>query len=213
VIGRRARADGAVAAWSVASALLRYPDAQLLAALPAIREAALAARVPRAREVAALIDAWRDRSLTDLQAEYVEVFDMGRRTSLYMSWHQYGDQRQRGLVLIKLKRAYQEHGMAPVEDELPDWLPLMLQFAALAPAPAGVELLQKWRAPVELVRRGLHEQGKQQAVLLDLVSATLPKLGANVSQAVEKLLLEGPPTEEVGLEPFANTMPEVSIHG
>ncbi len=212
MIGRRGRATSVVTAWSIASALLRYPDEELMAALPAIRQAALTERVPHAQRVTELIDAWLARELTDLQAEYVEVFDMGRKTSLYLSWHQYGDQRQRGLVLLKLKRIYQEHGLAPVEDELPDWLPMILQFAAVAPAPVGVDLLEKWRAPIELVRRCLRDRDRSQVVLLDLVSATLPKLGSSVGAAVEKLLAEGPPTEEVGLEPFVNAMPEV-LHG
>lgn len=213
MIARKSKQATGVETWSIVSALLRYPDAELVAALPAIRAAALAERIPHADEIAALIDDWTSRDLTGLQAEYVEVFDLGRSTSLYVTWHQYGDQRQRGLVLLKLKRAYQEHGMSPVEDELPDWLPLMLQFAAMAPAPAGVELLDKWRAPIELVRRALHDQERPQAVLLDAVSATLPKLGANVKAAVEKLLTDGPPEEKVGLEPFgmAAAAPEEAI--
>lgn len=198
-----------VATWRVVSALLRYPDEDLQSALPTIREAALAERVPESEAIAALIDDWSSRELIDLQTEYVELFDLGRQSSLYMSWHQYGDRRQRGLVLLKLKRAYQEHDMHPVEDELPDWLPLMLEFAAFAPDPAGVELLQKWRAPIELVRKVLHDQERPQAVLFDALSATLPKLGSNLRETVEQLLAQGPPDEEVGLEPFGpgNEMP------
>lgn len=198
-----------VAAWRVTSALLRYPDELLMAALPAVRETALEERIPHADEVAALIDSWHGRDLLELQSEYVEVFDLGRRTSLYMTYHQYGDRRQRGLVLSKLKREFQSHGMAPVEDELPDWLPLMLEFAALAPEPAGGDLLESWRAPIELVRKALHDQGRPEATLLDCVSATLSKLGPSVREAVERLLAEGPPGEDVGLEPFGpdNEMP------
>ena len=209
MIKRGSARERHAAAWRVSSALLRYPDESLLAALPAIRALALDARIPHADEVVALIDALRDRDLIDLQSEYVEVFDLGRNTSLYMTWHQYGDRRQRGLVLSKLKREFQGHGMAPVEDELPDWLPLMLEFAVLAPEPAGGELLENWRAPIELVRKALHDQDRPQAALLDCVSATLSKLGPSVREAVERLLAEGPPGEEVGLEPFGpgNEMP------
>jgi nitrate reductase delta subunit len=209
-MSRRESAHAArVAAWSVASALLRYPDESLAAALPAIRETALAEKIPHAGDVAALIDAWRGRDLIALETEYVELFDLGRSTSLYLTWHQYGDRRQRGLVLSKLKREYMSHGMSPLESELPDWLPLMLEFAANVPDPAGVDLLEKWRAAIELIRKMLHDQDRPQAVLLDVVSATLPKLGGNVRATVERLLAEGPPDEEVGLEPFGpgNEMP------
>lgn len=202
MIGRKPNHQARTDAWRVASALLRYPDASLVKALPTIREAALQEQIPHDTEIAKLIDSWLDRELIDLETEYVEIFDLGRSTSLYLTWHQFGDRRQRGLVLSKLKREYMTHGMNPVESELPDWLPLMLEFAAVAPEPVGVELLEKWRAPIEMIRKVLHEQNRPQAVLLDLVSATLPKLGSNVREAVERLLAEGPPDEEVGLEPF-----------
>lgn len=209
MIRRKPVREQRVAAWRVASALLRYPDEQLVAALPAIRDMALSLRTPGAADVAALAGNWLQRDLIELQSEYVKVFDLGRDTSLYMTWHQYGDQRQRGLVLSKLKREFQSHGMSPVEDELPDWLPLMLEFAATVPDPAGAELLESWRAPIELVRKSLHDQGRPEAVLLDSVSATLSKLGPSVRAAIERLLAEGPPGEEVGLEPFGpgNEMP------
>ncbi len=202
MIGRKNNHDAHVAAWRIASALMRYPNAELVAALPAIRAAAIDQKVPHTDEITRLIDVWSDRELIELETEYVEIFDLGRSTSLYLTWHQYGDRRQRGLVLSKLKREYMTHGMNPVENELPDWLPLMLEFAAAAPEPAGAELLEKWRAPIELIRKVLREQERPQAVLLDLVSATLPKLGSNVRETVERLLAEGPPEEEVGLEPF-----------
>lgn len=203
MIGRKAASHATRhETWSVVSALLRYPDADLVAALPRIREAALAAKIPHADGVAAMIDEWSARDLMDLETAYVEVFDLGRSTSLHLTWHQYGDQRRRGLVLSKLKRAYMEHGLSPVADELPDWLPLMLEFAVAAPEPAGVILLEQWRAPIELIRRVLHDQSRPQAVLFDALSATLPRLGTGVRRSVERLLAEGPPDEEVGLEPF-----------
>lgn len=188
--------------WKVTSALLRYPAEPLFAALPAIREATLGANIPEGEAIVELIDRWSERQPSELQAEYVQTFDLGKRAALHVSWHQYGDRRQRGMVLLKLKRRYQQFDMTPIEDELPDWLPLMLEFAAEAPAPEGVSLLQEWRAAIELIRRDLTEQGSDWAVLLDAISATLPKLGADVRTAVEKLIAEGPPGDEVGLEPF-----------
>lgn len=213
MIGRRSKTENSAAAWSIASALLRYPDESLIKALPQIRAAVIESRIDKAEEVVELIDSWIGRNVIDLQQEYVAVFDMGRNASLHMTWHQYGDRRQRGLVLLKLKREFQQYGMSPVEDELPDWLPLMLEFAVRAPEPAGRELLEKWRAPIELVRSALHEQDRPQAVLLDIVSGTLSKLGPSIRDAVETLLAEGPPGEDVGLEPFGpdNDMPSATL--
>ena len=177
--------------WEVCSALLRYPSEELAAALPAIADAARELQVSEGADIAALAERWQNTDLTALQAEYVEVFDLGRSRSLYLSWHQYGDRRQRGMVLLKLKRQFREHGYGPVTDELPDWLPMVLEFAAAAPDPVGRELLEQWRAPVELIRGNLKERGDERAVLLDAISATLSKLGSDIQAAVTRLLEEG----------------------
>lgn len=189
-------------AWRVASALLRYPDEELIAALPTIRAAVEDSKLPQRKEVVALIDSFNQLTPIELQEQYVATFDLSKKCALHVSWFQYGDRRQRGMVLLKLKRRYMEFEMFPSEDELPDWLPLMLEFATDAPSPEGVSLLQEWRAAIELIRRGLNETESQYVVLLDLVSATLPKLGSNIREAVDRLIEDGPPGDEVGLEPF-----------
>jgi nitrate reductase delta subunit len=202
MIGRRMDDQNRRDAWRVTSALLRYPDATLVEALPSIRDAVEDSKLPSRKQLIELIDGWLARDPIELQEKYVETFDLSKRCALHVSWFQYGDRRQRGMVLLKLKRRYMEFEMFPSEDELPDWLPLMLEFAAEAPAPEGTSLLQEWRAAIELIRRSLAESESEYTVLLDLVAATLPKLGSNLREAVDKLIEDGPPGDEVGLEPF-----------
>jgi nitrate reductase delta subunit len=119
---RKVAIDTAQATWQIVGALLRYPDAELVAALPAIRAAAIDERIPHAQPVAELIDVWCALPVSELQARYVERFDMHRSCSLDMSWHQFGDRRQRGLVLLNLVQTYQRHGFGPASGDLPDWL-------------------------------------------------------------------------------------------
>lgn len=202
MIGRRGNHQDRALIWEIASALLRYPNDELVAALPEIAAAARESGFAGAEEVAQLAERWQQADLNELQAEYVEVFDLGRARSLYLTWHQYGDRRQRGMVLLKLKHTYQDAGFAPVTDELPDWLPMTLEFAAQVPHPIGRDLLEKWRAPIELIRRNLGDRGDEHVVILDAVSSTLSKLGSDMQAAVEKLLQDGPPDEEVGLAPY-----------
>lgn len=189
-------------AWVIASAMLRYPDQQLLTALPVIRGELEDSKLPDRARLIALIDQWLGEDPYLLQQRYVATFDHNKNRALHVSWFQYGDRRQRGMVLLKLKRRYMDFEMAPREDELPDWLPLMLEFAAHAPDPEGVSLLQEWRAAIELIRRSLTDEDSEYAPILDMISGTLPKLGSNLREAVDKLLEEGPPGEEIGLEPF-----------
>lgn len=188
--------------WRVASALLRYPDDDLLGALPTLRLAIERSTLSQRDQLLALLDEWAVTDPFELQRHYVEAFDLNKNRALHVSWFQYGDRRQRGMVLLKLKRRYMQFDLIPHEDELPDHLPLMLEFAAAAPDPEGVSLLQEWRAAIELIRRSLDEDGDSYKVVLDLVSSTLPKLGSNVREAVDRLISEGPPGDEVGLEPY-----------
>lgn len=199
---RRRKTEAARSSWQIAAALLRYPDESLHQALPQI--AAAAAELPgkSGEPVSALCERWQQRTALDLQREYVEVFDLDRRAALHLSYHQYGDRRQRGVVLLGLKRKLEAYGFTAAGEELPDWLPLLLEFAARAPESAGSELLEQWRAPIELIRRHLAERGHDHVVIFDLISGTLGSLGKNVERALERLIAEGPPEEEVGLQPF-----------
>jgi nitrate reductase delta subunit len=141
--------------------------------------------------------------LRALEREYVETFDFDRRASLYLTFHTHGDRRQRGLELIRLKRRYAQAGLILAEGELPDYLPVVLEFADLAPEP-GRELLAGLREPVELVRSRLRERESRYTLLLDAVVATLPALTRRQSERLRRLAEEGPPAELVGLEPAAS---------
>lgn len=71
--------------------------------------------------------------LLDAQSCYVETFDRGRKVSLYVFEHVYGESRDRGPAMIELKRAYSEHGLETDSRELPDFLPVLLEFCAQLP--------------------------------------------------------------------------------
>jgi len=185
------------------SLLLQYPTAELLDAHSEL--AAAAATLPdRAARSGSerLLASFEGRSLGELQQTYVETFDFDRRASLHLTYHTHGDRRQRGLELVRLKRRYAEAGLELAEGELPDYLPVLLEFAALEPATGG-ELLSALRESLELVRSRLHERESPYAGLLDAVVEGLPKLTRAQRERIERLAEEGPPAELVGLEPFA----------
>jgi nitrate reductase delta subunit len=85
---------------------------------------------------------------------------------------------------------------------VPDFLPLILEFAALAPE-AGSRILIQCQAGLELLRRALHEAASPYGHLLDALCAQLPALAPRHLAELTRLAAEGPPTEAVGLEPFA----------
>jgi nitrate reductase molybdenum cofactor assembly chaperone NarJ/NarW len=187
------------------SLLLQYPTDELLAARAEL--AAVAASGPLERFAAW----WATEEPGELRRAYVETFDFARRNSLYLTYHVHGDRRQRGIALLRLKQRYAAAGLELLDGELPDYLPVMLEFAALAPEDVGLAALAESRDAIELVRASLHDAGSPYARLLDAVTALLPGLTGAQAARVRRLAAEGPPTEQVGLEPFAP--PEVMPMG
>lgn len=91
--------------------------------------------------------------------------------------------------------------MHPSDDELPDYLPMVLDFAALTPR--GERLLRAHRADLELLRRALDQAAMPYVDVVVAVCALLPRLGRREAGLVRTAWEAGPPREEVGLEPFA----------
>lgn len=187
----------------LASLLLQYPEGDRLAARADFHAAAEALGGGRQAEALRTFAAWaRYVPAGELQARYVETFDFSRRSSLYLTYHLLGDRRQRGMALLALKQRYAAAGLELADGELPDYLPVVLEFAVLAPEP-GVELLQRYRASIELIRASLHGDASPWAPLLDAVVAPLPGLSRAQRARVRRLARDGPPEEQVGLEPYA----------
>lgn len=196
----------------LASLLLQYPqEATVAAATAALGLAIAPARSAQAARLREFCSWYVSRPLAELEREYVEAFDFDRRASLHLTYHVHGDRRQRGLALLRLKETYRAQGLEPPATELPDYLPAMLEFAALAPAGSGERLLEEHRVAIELLRAALRERGSRFATLLDAVVAGLGRLGSGKLARIRRLAAEGPPHEEVGLEPFAP--PEVMPAG
>ncbi|MCE6996372.1 nitrate reductase molybdenum cofactor assembly chaperone [Saccharothrix sp. S26] len=190
-------------AWQVQSLLLGYPDEQAFARLPLLRAATRTLPAPLAVPLTAFLDHMAATPPTDLAADYVATFDHRKRFSPYLTYFAYGDTRKRGLALLRFKHAYRAAGLEPVDDELPDHLAVVLEFAATGDPATGLRLLGEHRAGLELLRVGLREAGSPWAHVLESVSATLPPLGRHEHEAIARLAAEGPPEEEVGLAPFA----------
>jgi nitrate reductase delta subunit len=120
----------------VLSALLSYPDAGVRRHLPEMleilrRENALP--LARRDELDALIAKLRGGDPLDVEAEYVQLFDRGRGTSLHLFEHVHGDSRDRGPAMIDLAQTYEQAGLLLAPGELPDYLPAVLEFVSTQP--------------------------------------------------------------------------------
>jgi nitrate reductase delta subunit len=159
--------------------LLRYPDAQLMQALPQISQALVdeaAVGASRLAELQALIEWLLRRNALEAEAEYVELFDRGRRTSLMLFEHVHGDSRERGAAMVDLVQTYERAGLMLDASELPDHLGVLLEFASTQPPRAAAELLGE----VAHILRALFSG------LLDKASPYAAVLGAALELAGEK---------------------------
>jgi nitrate reductase molybdenum cofactor assembly chaperone NarJ/NarW len=190
------------ATWQSASVLLGYPDGQLLARMPVVRDAAGILPEPARTALLAVADHLVATPLDELQASYVETFDQRRRCNLFLTYFAHGDTRKRGVALLRFKQTYLRSGFVLDESELPDHLCVVLEYAATVDQRLGWRLLLDHRAGLELLRLALREEGSPWAGAVEAVCATLPALRGDERDAVRALAAEGPPAEEVGLTPY-----------
>ena len=194
-----------------ASLVLAYPDEHLLDNLETIRTA-LAGTSVEAQFATLLSNLGGDlhgrdgdptTRLARLQAFHVQEFDLSRKHSLHLSYWTDGDTRRRGAALVDVQRVYRESGLGVyIGGELPDYLPLMLEFAAASPD-AGLPLLQRFRASLELIRLELIADSLPHAGVLAAVCDCLPGEPAQTRAEVQARFGDVQPIEFVGLSESA----------
>ncbi len=186
----------------VASWCLAYPDDDLVDRLPLLVAAVDELPAGAARDgLRAFLDHAATTPLPDLQRAYVDAFDLSGRQTLYLSYWTDGDTRRRGEVLAAFKARYRASGMlVDTRGELPDHLPLVLEYAAVADPVDGAALLQEYRASLELVRLALVDATSPWTGVLTAVCATLPGESPRDRAAVHAMAQAGPPRESVGLD-------------
>ncbi len=116
--------------------LLSYPDTTLRSQLGDMRvalQADKAAPVGRLAELDTLITNLERGDALEVEAQYVELFDRGRATSLHLFEHVHGDSRDRGPAMIDLAQTYEKAGLFLAPDEMPDYLPVVLEFVSTQP--------------------------------------------------------------------------------
>lgn len=192
----------------VAARCLTYPDERLYAELPLLRDAL--AGVRGGARLAGFLDHAARTDPLELAAHYTDTFDTRNRRCLYLTWWTDGDTRRRGLSLVRIKRVYRDHGLEFDSEELPDFLPAALEFAARHEEP-GTELLQEHRAGLELLRLALTATDTPYTGVVEAVCATLPGPSPATKEEAKALARSGPPRELVGLGDFEPFGPGVEL--
>ncbi|WP_176050994.1 nitrate reductase molybdenum cofactor assembly chaperone [Burkholderia sp. BCC1644] len=163
--------------YAALAALLDYPDEALVDALDSI-EAHLRDRTRMPKPVRAGLDRFfaygRERDLLTLQENYVGLFDRGRATSLYLFEHVHGESRDRGQAMVDLLQMYERHGLFLNRGELPDYLPVFLEYLSRLPAPDARKLLAETGEILRALAGQLAQRGSHYSFV---VGALLPMAG------------------------------------
>ena len=160
------RTGGHAACLRALAVLLDYPTAQSVAALPEI-EAALA---DDAAALAPLLELLGG-DLLDAQEAYVATFDRGRRTSLNLFEHVHGESRDRGQAMVDLLRVYEQAGLRLAVNQLPDYLPVFLEYVALLDPDAAEAHLDEVAPLLADIGAGLARRGSPWCAAVELILA------------------------------------------
>lgn len=153
----------------VLARLLSYPDAALRSHLPDMRAALQTDKaVPAGRmaELDTLISTLQNGDALENEAEFVHLFDRGRATSLHLFEHVHGDSRDRGPAMIDLTQTYEKAGLFLAPGELPDYLPVVLEFVSTQPPKEAQAFLGEMTHIFNAIFNALQQRGSLYASVL-----------------------------------------------
>jgi nitrate reductase delta subunit len=151
------------------SALLSYPSQEMQEALPEIADVVRASPLLATREqrgLIELIDELARGELLAIEERYVDLFDRGRALSLHLFEHLHGDSRDRGEAMVELKRIYERAGFELSARELPDYLPVLLEYLSCRDLAEAQAILADCAHILTIVGRSLIARGSRYAAVL-----------------------------------------------
>jgi nitrate reductase molybdenum cofactor assembly chaperone NarJ/NarW len=199
--------------WQCASLLLAYPDEQHAGRLNTVDQLLAHITGPVAGLLARTAATLRATDATRAAEDYVETFDLRRRSTMYLTYWTAGDTRNRGNEIHAFAAVYRDAGVEPPGIEAPDYLPVVLEFAATVDPDAGRHLLTEHRVPIDVLHQALSEMESPYAHTVSAVCETLPAATDLDVQRARHLAKAGPPAEAVGLQPFTLTVPPRRAEG
>jgi len=203
--------------FKVISLLLCYPESDWLAALPEL-ESALAEEAESngqaAPRMAPLFAQLSETNLIALQESYVATFDRNPSHSLHLFEHIHGESRDRGSAMIDLLQEYWKYDFDASASELPDYVPLFLEFLSLLPDEEALALLGDAVHVIATIGRKLDANGSPYATAFQVLEAMSPVVAQELTEPPvhdmdEAMEMFGPTMD--GVEPLMNPGPQVSV--
>lgn len=176
------------------SVLIDYPIADIHAALEEIPQVLeLEGLLPAAarQTVLELIQELRNTELVEMQENYVELFDRGRKLSLHIFEHTHGESRDRGPAMVELMKHYSASGLNLAARELPDYIPLVLEFLSQRPLDECLEVLGEAMPVLTLIGARLQEKESAYAAVFTALEA-IAGAPDDAAELRERAAEEGP---------------------
>ncbi len=186
----------------VLSALLCYPQPEMQAALGEMAEVLVQENLLPEREQQALLAMMNQMRRTDpieWQERYVRLFDRGRALSLHLFEHIHGESRDRGQAMVDLLKVYHRHGFELNARELPDYIPLFLEYLAQRPAGEALDMLADAMHVMALLGARLTERGSDYHVVFDALAALVGD-PADIEEIRRQAATEGPDQAIVNMD-------------
>ena len=167
------------------SALLNYPSRELVAAIPEIRSVLAEEAVVDPAALEPLLRMLEEADLYDAQERYVMLFDRTRSLSLHLFEHVHGESRDRGQAMVDLKSIYEAAGFVIEGTELPDFVPLFLEYCSLLPAQEARVVLADPAHVMTVLGERLRKRESPYAVVFEaLVALAATKPAPEVFEAI-----------------------------
>lgn len=168
--------------YQLISFLLNYPTEEMIDILPEIEmEVEGQSNSQIKGNIKQFIQQSKEMSLDNWITHYIEHFDFGKLTNLYVTYLKLGEQRERGLELLKLKKYYEAHGFEVTDKELPDYLPVILEFAANVPVEVSNELLAMHHQAIGEIHGKLVENNSYYRLLFEALFLCMEENGVTAA--------------------------------
>ena len=165
----------------IISLLLGFPDAELVEHLPQLEDAAdRLFPAEAARQCRALIAHLQNTPLIRLQENYTAIFDVNPAACLNLTYHRWGDGEDRGKALADIQEVYYRSGYGRAMGELPDYLPMVLEFLSACEEIAPRSVFADYAEAVGAIAGVLRKAGSPYAGLIEILMpdfATLMEAG------------------------------------
>jgi len=169
-------------AFQLCSYLLSYPNQDFIDSLTEVEEelesiSSLDIKI----EIQQFCQKAKNQPLADLVANYIYTFDFGKKTNLYITYMSNGEQRERGMDLLFLKNYYKLHGFHVTDKELPDYLPVMLEFAGQVDQHAMKPVFERYLANIQEIEQHLDPENNLYCHLMHAILLALEEAGVSKS--------------------------------